>query len=119
MIYDDERIDDLQCKGYQLIQKPKGFCFGIDAVLLSGFAKVKRGQKVLDLCTGSGVIPILLEAKTEGSTFTGLELQEAYADMASRSVRTSFFSSWDGESSLHDGPPRFAKCLRTEDDCKA
>ncbi len=86
MIYEDERIDDLQCKGYQLIQKPKGFCFGIDAVLLSSFAKVKKGQKVLDLCTGSGVIPILLAAKTEGSAFCGLELQEAYADMASRSV---------------------------------
>ena len=85
-VYDDERVDDLQCKGYQLIQKPKGFCFGIDAVLLSGFTKVKRGQKVLDLCSGSGVIPILLAAKTEGASFTGLELQEAYADMASRSV---------------------------------
>lgn len=86
MILENERIDDLQCKGYQLIQKPKGFCFGVDAVLLSGFARVKKGQKALDLCTGSGVIPILLEAKTEGAAFCGLELQEAYADMASRSV---------------------------------
>lgn len=86
MVLEDERIDDLQCKGYQLIQKPKGFCFGIDAVLLSDFAKVKKGQKVLDLCTGSGVIPILLAAKTEGSQFSGLELQEEYADMAGRSV---------------------------------
>ena len=86
MIYEDERIDDLQCKGYQIIQKPKGFCFGIDAVLLSDFGRVKRGQKVLKLCTGSGVIPILLEAKTDGAAFCGLELQEAYADMASRSV---------------------------------
>ncbi|MDO5156495.1 MAG: tRNA1(Val) (adenine(37)-N6)-methyltransferase [Eubacteriales bacterium] len=86
-IQEDERIDDLQCKGYQIIQKPQGFCFGIDAVLLSGFAKVKRGQKVLDLCTGSGVIPILLAAKTNGEQFTGLELQEPYADMASRSVQ--------------------------------
>jgi len=85
-IREDERVDDLQCKGYQIIQKPKGFCFGIDAVLLSGFAKVKRGQKVLDLCTGSGVIPILLAAKTDGESFTGLELQEEYAEMASRSV---------------------------------
>lgn len=85
-IYEDERIDDLQCKGYRIIQKPKGFCFGVDAVLLANFAKVKKGQKVLDLCTGGGVIPILLAAKTEGSTFTGLELQEAYADMAGRSV---------------------------------
>jgi tRNA1Val (adenine37-N6)-methyltransferase len=86
-VYEDERIDDLQCKGYQLIQKPKGFCFGVDAVLLSDFAKVKKGQKVLDLCTGSGVIPILLAAKTEGGSFTGLELQPDYADMADRSVR--------------------------------
>lgn len=85
-IYEDERIDDLQCKGYRIIQKPKGFCFGVDAVLLANFAKVKKDQKVLDLCTGGGVIPILLAAKTEGSAFTGLELQEAYADMAGRSV---------------------------------
>lgn len=85
-VYEDERIDDLQCKGYKLIQKPRGFCFGVDAVLLSDFARVKKGQRVLDLCSGSGVIPILLAAKTEGIAFTGLELQEAYADMASRSV---------------------------------
>lgn len=86
-IYEDERIDDLQCKGYRLIQKPKGFCFGVDAVLLSDFARVKKGQRVLDLCTGSGVIPILLAAKTKGLSFTGLELQKPYADMASRSVK--------------------------------
>lgn len=87
MILEDERIDDLQCKGYQLIQKPKGFCFGVDAVLLSDFAKVKKEHRVLDLCTGSGVIPILLAAKTEGLEFYGLELQSDYADMADRSVK--------------------------------
>lgn len=86
MIHEDERIDDLQCKGYRLIQKPQGFCFGVDAVLLSDFVRVKPGQNVLDLCTGSGVIPILLAAKTAGQHFTGLELQAEYADMASRSV---------------------------------
>lgn len=87
VILEDERIDDLQCKGYRLIQKPKGFCFGVDAVLLSDFTKVKKGQQVLDLCTGSGVIPILLAAKTQGAGFTGLELQAEYADMADRSVK--------------------------------
>lgn len=87
MILEDERIDDLQCKGYRLIQKPKGFCFGVDAVLLSDFARIKKNQRVLDLCTGSGVIPILLAAKTEGDHFSGLELQEEYADMAGRSVQ--------------------------------
>ena len=86
LVHDDERVDDLQCKGYRLIQKPEGFCFGVDAVLLANYTKVKPGQKVLDLCTGSGVIPILLEAKTSGEHYTGLELQEEYADMAARSV---------------------------------
>ena len=81
-----ERIDDLQCRGYDIIQNKDVFCFGMDAVLLSGFAKVKRGENALDLGTGTGIIPILLEAKTEGRHFTGLEIQETSADMAQRSV---------------------------------
>ena len=81
-----ERLDDLQVKGYQIIQNPNKFCFGMDAVLLSNFAKVKKGEKALDLGTGTGIIPILLEAKTEGESFTGLEIQEESADMAARSV---------------------------------
>lgn len=83
----DERIDDLQRNGYRIIQKKQGFCFGMDAVLLSGFAWVKEGERALDLGTGTGIIPILLEAKTEGTDFTGLEIQEEVADMAARSVR--------------------------------
>lgn len=82
----EERLDDLQIKGYQIIQSPGRFCFGIDAVLLSSFAKVKRGEKALDLGTGTGILPILLEAKTEGAAFWGLEIQEESADMARRSV---------------------------------
>lgn len=81
-----ERIDDLQRNGYKIIQNEKKFCFGMDAVLLSGFAKVKEKEKVLDLGTGTGIIPILLEAKSEGEHFTGLEIQEESADMARRSV---------------------------------
>lgn len=81
-----ERIDELQRNGYQIIQNENGFCFGMDAVLLSGFAKVKKGERALDLGTGTGIIPILLEAKTEGTHFTGLEIQETSADMARRSV---------------------------------
>lgn len=83
---EDERIDDLQRNGYKIIQKKKGFCFGMDAVLLSGFAQVKEGEAALDLGTGTGIIPILLEAKTQGKHFTGLEIQEEMAKMASRSV---------------------------------
>ncbi len=81
-----ERVDDLHRNGYMIIQDPKRFCFGIDAVILSGFAEVKKGERVIDLCTGTGVIPILLEAKTEGGHFTGLEIQPESAEMAVRSV---------------------------------
>ena len=80
-----ERLDDLQ-NGYYIIQNTEDFCYGMDAVLLSGFAKVKRGEKALDLGTGTGIIPILLRAKTQGEHFTGLEIQERSAEMAGRSV---------------------------------
>ena len=83
---DEERLDDLQRNGYQIIQKKNGFCFGMDAVLLSGFARVKQGEKAIDLGTGTGIIPILLEAKYEGEHYTGLEIQDEMADMAARSV---------------------------------
>lgn len=83
---DDERIDDLQRNHYGIIQRKGAFCFGMDAVLLSGFSRVKRGETVLDLGTGTGIIPILLTAKTQGEHFTGLEIQEESGDMARRSV---------------------------------
>lgn len=82
----DERLDDLQRNGYQIIQKKNGFCFGMDAVLLSGFAVVKPGERAVDLGTGTGIIPILLEAKYEGEHYTGLEIQDEVAEMAGRSV---------------------------------
>ncbi|MCM1373997.1 MAG: tRNA1(Val) (adenine(37)-N6)-methyltransferase [Muribaculum sp.] len=83
---DKERIDDLQRNGYRIIQHPGKFCFGMDAVLLSGFATARSGDRVLDLCTGTGIIPILMEAKTKAAHLTGLEIQEESADMARRSV---------------------------------
>lgn len=82
----EERLDDLQINGYELIQHPGKFCFGMDAVLLANFARVKKNECALDLGTGTGIIPILLTAKTEGNHFTGLEIQEESADMARRSV---------------------------------
>ena len=86
LVMPHERVDDLQRGGYKIIQDPGKFCFGIDAVLLSGFAQVKIGDHVLDLGTGTGIIPILLEAKTRGRHFAGLEILPAVADMAARSV---------------------------------
>ena len=82
----EERLDDLQVNGYEIIQHPGKFCFGMDAVLLSNFARVKKGERVLDLGTGTGIIPILMTAKTDGEAFVGLEIQEESADMARRSV---------------------------------
>lgn len=82
----EERLDELNRNGYVIIQNPNKFCFGMDAVLLSGFAAAKKGERVLDMGTGTGIIPILMEAKTEGRHFTGLEIQAESADMARRSV---------------------------------
>ncbi len=86
LLKENERIDDLQRNGYCIIQDPDRFCFGMDAVLLSGFAAVKDGARVLDLGTGTGIIPILLAAKTGAAHLTGLEIQADSADMAGRSV---------------------------------
>lgn len=86
LVHENERLDELHRNGYSIIQDPKRFCFGMDAVLLSGFAKAKKGERVLDLGTGTGIIPILMEAKTDAEDFTALEIQEESADMARRSV---------------------------------
>ena len=82
----NERVDELGRNGYRIIQNPDRFCFGMDAVLLSDFAKVKAGDKVLDFCTGTGIVPILMEAKTKAASFKALEIQEDSAEMARRSV---------------------------------
>lgn len=82
----NERLDELHRNGYKIIQNPARFCFGMDAVLLSGFASALEGEKVLDLGTGTGIIPILMAAKTPADHLTGLEIQEESADMARRSV---------------------------------
>lgn len=97
-----ERVDDLQLNGLRLIQNPSGFCFGIDAVLLSDFAKgaVKKNSKVLDLCTGNGIVPILLSAKTSATHIFGIEIQSEVAEMAQRSVLLNKLSE---EISIIDG----------------
>lgn len=92
-LLEGERLDELHRNGYYIIQNPAKFCFGMDAVLLSGFANVKPGETAIDLGTGTGIIPILLEAKTKGEHFTGLEIQPESADMARRSVAYNHLES--------------------------
>ncbi|MDP4088292.1 MAG: tRNA1(Val) (adenine(37)-N6)-methyltransferase [Bacillota bacterium] len=87
LIREDETLDDLQLKGIHIIQKKDAFRFGVDAVLLSNFAKVKRGMRVIDLCTGTGIVPLLLAGKTEASHITGIEIQKDMVEMAKRSLQ--------------------------------
>lgn len=86
VLRDKERLDDLQCRGYHIIQNPDVFCFGMDAVLLADFTTGKAKAQVMDLGTGTGVIPMLMEARNKGAHYTGLEIQEYSVDMARRSV---------------------------------
>lgn len=85
---ENERIDDLEFKNLKIIQNKKEFCFGMDAVLLSDFAKeIKKNSKIIDLGTGTGILPILLSGKTENTEIIGIEVQEKMAEMATRSVK--------------------------------
>lgn len=84
---ENERIDDLEFHNLKIIQNEKGFCFGMDSVLLSDFAKqIKKGAKVIDLGTGTGILPLLLSAKTPASKIIGVEIQPSVAEMATRSI---------------------------------
>lgn len=88
LVLPGERVDDLQRNGLRIIQDPARFCFGMDAVLLSGFAAegIRAGARVLDMGTGTGIIPFLLSARTKAAQLTGLEIQTDSAEMAKRSV---------------------------------
>lgn len=82
-----ERIDDLGRRGYRIIQNPDRFCFGVDAALLAWFSEIKSGEKALDLCTGTGIVPLLMDARNACGDYTGLEILPDMAEMASRSVK--------------------------------
>lgn len=85
---ENERIDDLELNGLKIIQNKNGFCFGMDSVLLSDFAKeIKKNSTILDMGTGTGILGILLSAKTQDTKITGIEIQPEVAEMARRSVQ--------------------------------
>jgi tRNA1Val (adenine37-N6)-methyltransferase len=84
---ENERIEDLQCKGLKIIQNKKWFCFGMDAVLLTNYCDIKNSSKIVDLGTGTGIIPILLSGKRNYSKAYGVEIQAEVAEMAERSVK--------------------------------
>ncbi|MBE5940753.1 MAG: tRNA1(Val) (adenine(37)-N6)-methyltransferase [Lachnospiraceae bacterium] len=107
-LLEGESLVDLERNGYKIIQSKDGFCFGMDAVLLTFFAKVKAGENVIDLGTGTGIIPILLEAKTEGKHFTGLEIQEKSVHMARRSVE---FNSLQDKIDIVEGDIKEAPAI--------
>lgn len=81
----DETLDDLQLGGIHVIQKKDAFRFGVDAVLLANFAKIKRGMRVIDLCTGTGIVPFIIAGKTEAAFISGIEIQNEMVEMANRS----------------------------------
>ena len=88
ILNENERIDDLEYNGLKIIQNKDGFCFGIDSVLLSDFAKnISQGSRIIDLGTGTGILPILLSAKTTKTSFIGVEIQQEVAEMATKSVK--------------------------------
>lgn len=85
LLNDNERIEDLG-DGFKIIQDKTKFCYGTDAVALSEFITAKPGEKAIDLCSGTGIIPILLAKNTRCTDFTALEIQKEMCDLISRSV---------------------------------
>jgi tRNA1Val (adenine37-N6)-methyltransferase len=83
---ENERLDDLQRDGYQIISNAKYFCFGIDAVILAAYAVTRKNDNAIDLGTGNGIIPVLMDARYHNAHITGLEIQEYNVDMAQRSI---------------------------------
>ncbi|MEA4825386.1 tRNA1(Val) (adenine(37)-N6)-methyltransferase [Clostridium sp. JNZ J1-5] len=87
LVREDETLDDLQLNGLHVIQKRDGFRFGVDAVLLANFAEIKKDNRVVDLCSGTGIIPFIIAGKTKASNITGIEIQNEMVEMANRSIR--------------------------------
>ena len=110
IIKEDETLDALQLNGICVIQKKQAFRFGIDAVLLANFPKVKKGAKVVDLCSGTGIIPFILAGKTSASNILGIEIQKEICDMAKRSVK---YNELDKKVKFIEADLKDVKLLKT------
>jgi len=86
-LLENERMDDLGRRGYRIIQNKTKFCFGVDATLLAWFAQVKKEDLVMDFCSGTGIVPILMDARYACGQYTGLEIQKDMVEMANRSAK--------------------------------
>lgn len=91
LLKEDETLDDLQIRGIHVIQKKDSFRFGVDAVLLANYAVIKRSYRVIDLCSGTGIVPFIIAGKTEASSIVGVEIQEELVDMANRTIEYNGF----------------------------
>ena len=114
LIKENERIDDLEINGFRIIQNPFCFCFGMDAVLLANFAGIAPRADVIDLGTGTGIVPLLLAAKGKGRSWAGLEIQHEMADMAERSIKLNDVSD---SCRIIEGDLREVRTLFKPDSC--
>jgi len=110
MLLNDETIDELGIKNYRIIQKKEGFKFGVDAVLLANFAEIKKGDKVMDLCSGTGIVPFIIAGKREAEKILGLEIQEEFVEMARRS---SSLNSLNGKVEFVKGDLKNVKLVES------
>ncbi len=106
----DETLDDLQLKGIHIIQKKEGFRFGVDAVLLANFAKVKKNATVIDLCSGTGIIPFIIKGKSKCGVIKGVEIQGEFAEMANR---TAMYNNFSDEIKFIEGDLKDKELLKS------
>jgi len=115
LMHEGERLDDLQRGGLRILQRAEGFRFGTDAVLLADFAGIKKGEHVADMGTGTGVLPLLLSARAEDTTFDAFEIQPEVADMARRSV---MLNGLEGRIRVHHADCREAAGIIGHETCR-
>jgi len=106
---ENERLDDLFDGRLRIIQKKEGYRFSVDAILLAHFASQLSADSIIDLGTGSGIIPLVLARKGTARTIVGVEVQEEMADMAKRTIALNGFT--ERVSILHEDLKKLRNCF--------